>query len=196
MYKRQDYWGDWKSPAFIWRLSTRHGSSGVLGDLGCHLYDFVTYLCGNIVEIACALRTFPKGVPGNRIGEFVLDANDSFSATVTFENGALGVLHSSRWASGHHNSIRVRIYGDQGGIEIDLDHSPEIYRIVRGERNLKKALWREVVCPPAPTIQERFIRAIRTGKAGSPDFREGLQNQKYLHYSFLSDQRKRAVQVQ
>ncbi|MCX7935307.1 MAG: Gfo/Idh/MocA family oxidoreductase, partial [Planctomycetota bacterium] len=108
-------WGDWrKRPGLAWRLSTRHGSLGDLGDIGCHAYDATALLCGEIAEISCRLRTFPKGVPGNRLGEYILDANDSFAATLLFKNGALGVIHSSRWATGHLNSLRFRVYGTKG----------------------------------------------------------------------------------
>ena len=37
----QDAWGHWKTtPAWLWRLSKRHGSKGVLGDIGVHILDF------------------------------------------------------------------------------------------------------------------------------------------------------------
>ena len=43
----QDNWGDWrKTPGFLWRLSSRHGSKGVLGDIGVHIVDFATYPAG------------------------------------------------------------------------------------------------------------------------------------------------------
>ena len=97
-----------------WRLSSKHGSAGDLGDIGCHIYDMTTLLCGDIAEINCQLRTFDKGVPGNQLGEYVLDANDSFVSIVSFANGGLGTIHSSRWATGQANSLRVRVYGDEG----------------------------------------------------------------------------------
>lgn len=59
----QDAWGDWRTKdAFTWRLSTRHGSAGVLGDIGCHIYDLATLIAGDIVTLACDLKTFGKGV--------------------------------------------------------------------------------------------------------------------------------------
>ncbi|MEM6821201.1 MAG: Gfo/Idh/MocA family oxidoreductase, partial [Verrucomicrobiota bacterium] len=34
-------WGDWrKTPAWLWRQSSKHGSKGVLGDVGVHIVDF------------------------------------------------------------------------------------------------------------------------------------------------------------
>jgi predicted dehydrogenase len=118
----QDAWGDWRTtPALTWRLSKRQGSAGTLGDVGCHIYDLVGLLCGDIRTISCTLRTFDKGVEGNRIGPYVLDANDSFISTVELAGGGIGTVHASRWATGHLNSLRVRVYGDQGAIEVDLD---------------------------------------------------------------------------
>ena len=51
-------------------------------------------------------------------GKYDLDANDSFTMALDFTNGALGVVHASRWATGHLNELRLRIYGDRGGIEV------------------------------------------------------------------------------
>lgn len=190
-------WGDWRqSPGLLWRLSTRHGSTGNLGDIGVHIYDLTSFLCGDIAEIYCRLMTFDKGVPGNRIDEYVLDANDSFVSTVTFAGGAIGAIHSSRWAVGHANSLRARVYGTAGGIEIDLDRAYDEYRICAGEENIKAARWETVKCPPTPSNYERFIDGIRTGRQDASSFANGLKIQAYLHYSFESDRLGRAVRVE
>ena len=37
-------WGEWeKESKWLWRLSSKHGSKGVLGDVGVHILDFATY---------------------------------------------------------------------------------------------------------------------------------------------------------
>ena len=37
-------WGDWRTEdKWLWRLSSAHGSTGVLGDVGIHILDFATY---------------------------------------------------------------------------------------------------------------------------------------------------------
>ncbi|MCC6579835.1 MAG: Gfo/Idh/MocA family oxidoreductase, partial [Phycisphaeraceae bacterium] len=108
-------WGDWRtSDALLWRLSTRHGSAGTLGDIGVHIYDMTSLICGDITEINCTLRTFDKGVKNNRVGDYIFDANDSFVSQVTFAGGAMGTIHSTRWATGQPNSLRVRAYGTKG----------------------------------------------------------------------------------
>jgi predicted dehydrogenase len=190
------HWGNWRSsPGMTWRLSTRHGSAGVLGDLGCHIYDMTCLLCGDIASIDCRLKTFDKGVPGNRLGEYVLDANDSFVSTVVFRNGALGTVHSSRWATGHMNSLRVRVFGDKGAIEVDLDRAWDEYRICFGTQSINSATWESVKCRPTPSNYERFIRAIRTRKSDENNFANGAKIQAYLHYSFVSNDKGGPVAV-
>ena len=190
-------WGDWQTnPGLAWRLSTRHGSAGDLGDIGCHIYDMTCFLAGqDISEINCQLRTFDKGVPGNVLGEYVLDANDSFASIVSLSGGALGVVHSSRWATGQGNSLRVRVFGDQGGIEVDLDRDWNGYRICTG-KDLKANAWKTVTCKPTPTNFERFIKSIKTGVNDVNDFANGAKIQAYLHYSFASDAAHAPVAVE
>ncbi len=190
-------WGDWrKSPGLTWRLSTRHGSAGVLGDLGCHIYDLTTLLAGqDIVEIYCRLQTFDKGVKGNRLGPYILDANDSFVANIVLSGGAIGTVHSSRWACGHQNSLRCRVYGNQGAIEVDLDSGYDQYKICRGPDSMKSAKWEVVKCKPTPNNYQRFIRSIRTGANDVNNFANGAKVQSYLHCSIESDKLARAVRV-
>ncbi|MHB9026567.1 MAG: Gfo/Idh/MocA family protein [Armatimonadota bacterium] len=189
-------WGNWReNPAWLWRLSTKHGSAGTLGDIGCHIYDLTTLLCGDIAEIDARLQTFDKNIPGNKIGDYVFDANDSFIATVRFADGGLGTIHSSRWATGHGNSLRVRVFGDEGAIEVDLDRSYSEYSACIGKKQVNTNTWKPVKCPPTPNNFQRFIRAIKTGINDPNDFANGAKIQAYLHYSVESDKRRKPVEV-
>jgi predicted dehydrogenase len=192
----QDLWGDWRTdPAFTWRLSRAHGSAGALGDIGCHLYDLVAFLCGDIAEVSCRLATFDKRVKGSRIGPFALDANDGFVSRVTFAAGGIGAVHATRWATGQINSLRVRAYGDEGAVQIDLDRDPSLYRVIRGKRAARAAEWREVRCGKTPSMYERFVRSIRTGGQDECDFAAGARVQAYLEASFRSDAEGHPVKV-
>ncbi len=175
----QDGWGDWRtSPAWLWRLSTGHGSRGVLGDIGVHLLDFASYPTGEIESVHCVLKTFPKA-PGEKIGEYALDANDSAIITASFRNGALGSLRTTRWAPGHSNSITLALYGEEGAIRIDLDRSSSELEICR-VRNRRTSPWTTMACGVTPSNHERLLASIRTGVNEQPDFARGAEIQKAL----------------
>lgn len=176
-------WGDWRTePNWLWRLSTSHGSMGVLGDVGCHLYDATCLLAGEIAELQCRLMTFSKGKPDPRSSEYSLDANDSFMTTVLFKGGGLGTVHSTRWATGHENALRFRIYGDRGAVEVDLDRSWNEYCLCAGTKNIDAATWERIEAKPTPNNNYwRFIKAVQTGRGDPSDFTNGLHIQAYLH---------------
>ena len=56
----------------------------MLGDVGIHILDFASYGAAlDIDHVFCRLKTFDKA-PGNKIGEYELDANDSFTMALDF----------------------------------------------------------------------------------------------------------------
>ncbi len=188
-------WGDWTTESqWLWRLSTRHGSNGVLGDVGIHILDFAAYGSGSEVEAVYArMKAFDKA-PGNRIGEYELDANDSFAMTAEFSNGALGVIHASRWATGHLNELRLRMHGDRGALEVI--HTPEgsSLRGCIGE-DVETARWREIDAGQVPTNYERFVAAVRERRPVEPGFRHAADLQKVLDRAIEAETARRELAV-
>jgi predicted dehydrogenase len=176
----QPAWGDWKTePQWLWRLSRAHGSKGVLGDVGIHILDFATHAAGlGVADIACRLATFDKA-PDGRIGDYVLDANDSATLQVRLTNGALGTIAATRFAPGHLNDLRLRLYGDAGGLEVAFERGVSRLSACTG-RDLRDAQWREVDCPAVPSVYDRFIAAIRGEGLADPDFDRGAELQDWL----------------
>ncbi|MGL6211474.1 MAG: Gfo/Idh/MocA family protein [Paracoccaceae bacterium] len=176
----QPAWGHWdRESQWLWRLSTAHGSKGVLGDVGIHILDFATFVAGQeVVEVSCRLATFDKA-PDGKIGEYTLDANDSATMQVVMANGALGTVAATRFASGHLNDLRLRIYGDKGGIEVGWERNVSSLRACLG-RDLEAAVWHDVEAPVLPTVYERFIAAIRGTGMAEPDFARGAALQRLL----------------
>jgi predicted dehydrogenase len=176
----QPAWGDWRTePQWLWRLSTAHGSKGVLGDVGIHILDFATFIAGqDATEVSARLATFDKA-PGNRIGDYPLDANDSATMQLRLSGGALGVVHATRFATGHLNDLRLRIYGDAGGLEVRFEAATSALSACLGDDRLT-ATWRPVDCPPVPTIYQRFIAAIRGEGVADPTFARGAALQRLL----------------
>ncbi len=176
----QPAWGHWdKETQWLWRLSTAHGSKGVLGDVGIHILDFATFAAGmDATEVSCLLQTFDKA-PDGKIGEYTLDANDSATMQVRLANGALGTVGATRFATGHLNDLRLRLYGLTGGIEVSFENQVSSLRACLGQ-NIHTATWVEVDCPPVPTVYQRFIAAIRGEGAPEPDFARGAALQRLL----------------
>ncbi len=189
-------WGDWTSQSqWLWRLSTRHGSNGVLGDVGIHILDFASYGTGSDVETLFArTKAFDKA-PGNRIGEYDLDANDSFTMTAEFANGALGVIHASRWGTGHLNELRLRMHGDQGGLEVIHTPAGSSLRGCLGE-DVENAVWRYIDAGAVPTNYERFVTAVRERHhAVEPGFRHAANLQKVLDLAIAAEKERRELSV-
>ena len=186
-------WGDWRTESqWLWRLSKKHGSNGTLGDIGIHILDFASYGSGHDIDhVFCRLKTFDKA-EGNRIGDYELDANDSFTMAVDFDNGALGVVHATRWATGHFNELRLRIYGEKGGVEVQHLHNGSRLRVCMGE-DVETGTWREVQAPPVPTNYQRFAEAVRTGRTLEPSFRHAANLQKILDLATVTDRERREL---
>jgi predicted dehydrogenase len=114
--------------------------------------------------------------------------------TVEFKSGALGVIHTTRWAGGHANRLYLKISGTQGTVEIDSDRSTTGYRICAGE-GFDKVEWIDVTCVQTPNNYERFLRSIRTGVQDQPDFVRGAEVQRVLDACVESDRLGRMVKV-
>jgi predicted dehydrogenase len=176
----QPAWGDWKTePQWLWRLSTAHDSKGVLGDVGIHILDFATFVAGQAVsEVSARLACFDKA-PMGRIADYVLDANDSATLQLRLEGGALGVVHATRFATGHLNDLRLRIYGDLGGLEVCYENATSRLRACLGA-DVTTATWQDIPCPDVPTIYQNFAAAIAGQGAAMPDFARGAALQRLL----------------
>jgi predicted dehydrogenase len=92
-----------------WRTDPkRSGKAGCMGDIGTHAHHLAEYITGlKTVEICAELTTF---VPGRLL-------DDDGAALLRFDNGAKGVLTATQIAAGEENAIRIRVYGEKGGID-------------------------------------------------------------------------------
>ena len=92
-----------------WRVDPqRAGLGGALGDIGTHAWNLAAFVTGTEPEaIAADLTSFGPGR--------VLD--DNAHVMLRYANGARGVLLASQVAPGNENSLRLRVYGDRGGLE-------------------------------------------------------------------------------
>jgi predicted dehydrogenase len=174
------HWGDWRTEdRWLWRLSSAHGSKGTVGDIGIHIIDFATFaVASDISGIAPMVRTFHKA-PGDRIGKYKLDANDTFAMTAELKNGAMGFIEATRFATGYINDLEVSIFGDKGAVKIFTNGGTSSLQACLG-KDVDTHTWKPVKCPPVPTTYQRFAAAVASGKNGDPSFRRAAEVQRVL----------------
>ncbi|MDD4107307.1 MAG: Gfo/Idh/MocA family oxidoreductase [Prolixibacteraceae bacterium] len=92
-----------------WRVDPkRSGKAGCMGDIGTHAHHLAEYIAGlKVTELCAELKTY---VP-NRL------LDDDGAALLRFDNGATGVLIATQVAAGEENAIRIRVYGEKGGLD-------------------------------------------------------------------------------
>lgn len=183
----QDAWGAWHElPKWLWRLSKAHGSHGVLGDVGVHILDFARFATGlDVTQVSGRIQTFDKA-PGGQIGEYTLDANDSFAAHLATDTGAIGTLHATRFATGHINDLRLRVWGTTGAVEVTNTGDLGTLRTCLPP-NLEAALWEDVPLSPVQTNYQKFAAAVMSGGPQDPDFAHAARLQAVLDGVIASD---------
>lgn len=92
-----------------WRTDPeRTGAGGSTGDIGTHAFNLACFVTGLEVDsLAADIQAF---VPGRRV-------DDNAHVLLRFSGGARGMLWCSQVAPGNENALRLRVYGDKGGLE-------------------------------------------------------------------------------
>ena len=92
-----------------WRTDPkRSGKAGAMGDIGTHAHHLAEYITGlKTTELCAELNVF---VPGRML-------DDDGAVLLRFDNGAKGVLIATQIAAGEENALKIRVYGDKGGLE-------------------------------------------------------------------------------
>ncbi|WP_300056870.1 Gfo/Idh/MocA family oxidoreductase [uncultured Roseobacter sp.] len=92
-----------------WRTDpARSGAGGSTGDIGTHAHNLARFITGLEVEsLAADLDAF---VPGRQV-------DDNGHVMLRFHGGAKGMLWCSQVAPGNENALRIRVYGETGGLE-------------------------------------------------------------------------------
>ena len=97
-----------------WRTDpSKAGMGGSIGDIGSHAFNLVDFITGAKLNELCAdISSF---VPGRK-------NDDNAHVLLRYENNVKGMLWSSQVAPGNENALRIRIYGDKGGMEWEQEN--------------------------------------------------------------------------
>jgi predicted dehydrogenase len=182
-----------------WRADpAKAGMGGALGDIGTHAHNLANFVSGMTPSELCA--DVDAIVEGRKL-------DDNVQILMRYENGARGMLWASQVAIGHENGLRLRIYGDKGGLEWaqehpnhmhfrPLDGRPEL--LTRGGAGIGAEGLHGVRVPPGhpegylegfaniyTDFADQLVAHLTNGKADAaamlvPGVKEGLEGMKFV----------------
>ena len=182
-----------------WRADpAKAGMGGALGDIGTHAHNLANFVSGMTPSELCA--DVDAIVKGRKL-------DDNVQILMRYENGARGMLWASQVAIGHENGLRLRIYGDKGGLEWaqehpnhmhfrPLDGRPEL--LTRGGAGIGAEGLHGVRVPPGhpegylegfsnlyTDFADQLVAYLTNGKADAaamlvPGVKEGLEGMKFV----------------
>ncbi|BCO21415.1 oxidoreductase [Alteromonas sp. KC14] len=96
------------------------GATGAMGDIGTHAFGLVEFVLNDpVTALSGELYTH---VEGRRL-------DDDGAALIKTKSGATGVLIASQVCAGEENALKIRVYGDKGGLEWrQMEPNSVIYR--------------------------------------------------------------------
>ena len=108
-----------------WRVDpARSGPAGAVGDIGTHAFHLAEFVTGlRCTALAAELTRF---VPGRAL-------DDDARMLLRFDGGARGALWCSQVAVGQENGLRLRAFGDAGGLEWRQEEPNRLHLFRLGE---------------------------------------------------------------
>lgn len=101
-----------------WRGEPAKAGAGCIGDVGTHAWQLASFVSGMLPQsLSAELATVVAGR--------ALD--DDVRVTLRYANGARGRLWASQVASGHENSLRLRIYGSEASLEFQQENPNQLW---------------------------------------------------------------------
>lgn len=171
-----------------WRTDpAQSGGAGCMGDIGTHAFGLAEFISGHKVTELCAeMNTI---VPERRL-------DDDGAAFFRTDHGARGVLIASQICAGVENDLKIKIYGDKGGLEWQqmepnsltfrsLNEPYRVYRAGAGQPGLVPEASRRCRVPAGhpegyleamANLYADFAIALRNGASGTADGVPGLES--------------------
>ncbi len=108
-----------------WRVDpARSGAGGAIADIGTHAYNLACFVSDLTLDrLAADLDAFGAG--------HTLDENAH--VLLRWQGGAKGMLWCSQIAPGNENALRLRIYGDKGGLDWSQEDPNRLWFTPHGE---------------------------------------------------------------
>ena len=202
-----------------WKQNKDICGGGVLFDLGSHVLDTVTHLCGDIESVMGMEQiAYPTRLGMN--GEtWQTNADEAFYMLCRLPDGGCGTVVASKVHTGTNDDLAIEIYGERGALKYSLMDPNWLYFYdnttpdapIGGERGFTRiecvgryeAPGGVFPSPKAPagwlrahsTSYMKFLSAVDRGEKFSPDFDQGARVQRIMEAAYRSAELGRFVDV-
>ena len=194
-----------------WKQDKEICGGGVLFDLGSHVIDLITHLCGEIKwvsghsQIAYPTHLDPSGKA------WVTNADEAFYIHAVTGDGAHGTMEVSKITQGVNDELSFEIYGEKGALKFSLMEPNWLYfydtqapsKPIGGDRGFTRiecvGRYPDMIFPspkaPAGWLyghlegMRAFLSAVAEGRPFSPSLSEGAYVQRVMDAAYRSDER-------
>ncbi len=198
-----------------WKQDKEICGGGVLFDLGSHVIDLMSHLCGRFErvsgqsQIAYKTHTAPNGEP------WTTNADEAFYLHAVTAGGAHGTIEVSKLTNGASDDLAFEIYGEKGSLKFSLMDPDWLWFYdatapsapIGGTRG-----WTRIECvgrypdmifpsPKASTgwlyghlhSMKSYLSSVAKGLPFSPSIEDGAYVQLVMDAAYRSDERGGAV---
>ena len=200
---------DWGTRDLGWRQVKQLAGFGELGDMLSHRIDFAYLLFGRMKQLVAQLKQWHP-IRGGRVN----DLDDWAAILAEFQNGATGVLESSKLATGRNESWRSLDH-------VELNGSERSFVFVTGDWNklqmgrvggpglesveIPREFWKVPGAPRDPAQGDplvtfrydqawEFVDAIRNQRPCQPSFHDGARVLSVMEAAAQSAESRRWVE--
>jgi predicted dehydrogenase len=171
--KPLSYWQSGYSGRSInpWRGLKAQAGGGVVLMNTSHLLDALFFISGlNVTSVSAEIGTLVASV----------EVEDMATATLRFNNGAIGSLIAGAHVTGAHDDEYCSIYGTHGQIRLPDPYGSDPIQIYLKQawRDFAAGQWHSIPTNPVPVYQrtvEKFARAVQSGQCAPIDARAARQ---------------------
>lgn len=198
----EDFYADPETPA-SWR--TQGMANGTMGDLAPHMVNCALALMGPISQVLGEVETVHAERPGGSVTN-----DDHAQMMCRFERGAMGHMYFSRVATGRKMGYAYEISGTKGAIRFDQEDQNALWLYRMEGPEATRGFVKILTGPAHPDyepfcqgpghgtgyqdqiiIEARdFLRAIETGEAVFPTFRDGHEVNRVIAGALASNDAK------
>ncbi|PKH26250.1 myo-inositol 2-dehydrogenase [Enterobacterales bacterium CwR94] len=200
-----------------WHCQKALAGLGALGDLAAHIVNMAHYLVGGITEVSGDMLTVIKTRPDPRdlSQQLPVENEDQASALLRFENGAQGVIETSRIACGAKMGLTYVVTGTKGAIRYTQERMAELELYIHDDPAGRQGFKTILTGPAHPdyaafcisaghgigfndqkTVEIRdLINGIAADDPMWPDFPEGLRVSKVLEAIAVSAIERKWIKV-